>query len=128
MASRFEEEKLRTFETGATRDQNETKPDYTGFLSPLVIAEFGRYMNRHRVQPDGTLRAANNWKLGIPFDAYLESGWRHYLDWWTIHQYPDNMSIDDLKETLCAMLFNVQGYLHELLKKENTPTVGQRSS
>ena len=31
--------KLEHFETGATRDTNLNKPDYEGFLSPLVLKD-----------------------------------------------------------------------------------------
>lgn len=109
MASQYE---IRKFATGATRDQDVTKPDYEGFLSPLVIEAYGRYMNKNRVQPNGQVRASDNWQLGIPQDAYMKSMWRHFLDVWKQHR--GYKSTEDLKESLCAMLFNVSGYLHEL--------------
>ena len=108
---------VRQFETGATRDTDTTKPDFEGFLSPLVIARFGEYMHQNRVQKDGTLRASDNWKKGIPLDAYMKSGWRHFFAWWSLHvasttAYPGNL----LESALCGLLFNVMGYLHEWLK------------
>lgn len=109
---------VRRFETGATRDQDTTKPDYEGFLSPLVIEAFGHYMHRHRHQSDGSLRASDNWQRGIPPDAYLKSAWRHFMDWWSLHRGREGTDAD-LEEALCALLFNVQGYLHELLKEED---------
>jgi hypothetical protein len=51
--------KIRNFETGATRNLDNNKFDYEGFLCPLVIEEFGAYMNSHRLQKDGTLREIN---------------------------------------------------------------------
>lgn len=105
---------LRTFETGATRDTDEGKYDYEGFLSPLVIRRFGEYMHKHRVQSDGTLRDSDNWQKGIPYDAYMKSGWRHFMDWWSRHRC-DDVPQAELEEALCALMFNVQGYLHELL-------------
>ena len=111
---------MRTFPTGATRDTDEGKPDYEAFLSPLVIREFGAYMHRHRVQPDGSLRAGDNWQRGIPLDAYMKSGWRHFFLWWCLHRQNATPSLETeehMREALCALLFNVQGYLHELLKE-----------
>jgi hypothetical protein len=105
---------IRKFETGATRDQDQTKPDYEGYFSPLVIERFGEYMTKHRVQSDGSLRDSDNWQKGIPFDAYMKSAFRHFHDWWMQHR--GYRGKDLLEEALCALLFNVSGYLHETLK------------
>lgn len=120
---------VRQFETGATRDTDAGKPDYEGFLSPLVVERFGEYMNGHRVQSDGGQRASDNWQRGIPQPEYLRSAWRHLVDWWKLHRgYP---TVDRktgrsviLEEALCALLFNVQGYLHEVLKAKLTESSG----
>ena len=105
---------MRQFESGATRDGNAGKPDYKGFLSPLAIRRYGEYMLRHQVQADGTLRASDNWKKGIPKGEYISSLFRHFVDVWTMDEgWPLNENLEDL---LCAIIFNAQGYLHELLK------------
>lgn len=104
----------RKFDTGATRDQDFTKPDYEGFLSPLVIERFGEYMHAHRKQADGVLRDSDNWQKGIPLAAYMKSGFRHFQDWWSQHR--GLAGKDLLEDALCALLFNVSGYLHETLK------------
>lgn len=106
---------MREFETGATRDTDDGKYDYEGFLSPLVLERFGEYMHKHRIQADGTLRDSDNWQKGIPFVAYMKSGWRHFMEWWTLHRSGE-ADTDEIQEALCALMFNVQGYLHELLK------------
>ena len=114
-------EKMRTFATGATRGRDSDKPDYEGFLSPLALAEFGRYMLSHQVQADGTRRGSDNWQKGIPQDAYMKSMWRHLMQIWTLHR---GFSVPEdeqgrpvtLETALSAMLFNVQGYLHEVCK------------
>ena len=108
---------MREFSTGATRDDEGTKPDYRGFLSPLALRRFGQYMNEHRVQADGTLRASDNWKKGIPQKEYLSSLLRHTVDlWWWLECQGDlgdrKKLIEDL---LCAIFFNAQGLLHERL-------------
>ena len=69
---------VRTFDTGATRDTDDGKLDYEGFISPLVLERFARYMHTHRLQPDGTLRDSDNWQKGIPRDQYIKSAWRHF--------------------------------------------------
>lgn len=122
--------KIRKFKTGATRDTDEGKYDYEGFLSPLVIKRFAEYMNKHRKQSDGSLRDSDNWQKGIPKEAYIKSAWRHFLDVWFIHrgykrfdkQRNEEITIE---EALCALLFNVMGYLYEILKnkKDNRPFI-----
>lgn len=107
---------MRTFETGATRDTDEDKLDFEGFLSPRVLQRFAEYMHHHRKQADGQLRASDNWQKGIPREAYMKSMWRHFMDVWMMHRSVDSVNPLVLEDALCAMLFNVQGYLHELLK------------
>lgn len=115
---------LRQFASGATRNLDNNKLDYEGFLSPLVIEAFGKYMHSHRLQKDGTMRDSANWQAGIPLDVYMKSGWRHFFDWWKLHRGLDAASPEDghqidKVEALCALMFNVQGYLHELLKEQS---------
>ena len=113
---------MREFKTGATRDTDTGKNDYEGFIDPLVIKRFGDYMSKHRIQADGKLRDSDNWKKGIPKDAYIKSAWRHFLDWWMEHRgYKSREGIED---ALCALMFNVMGYLYEILKnKEDRPFI-----
>jgi len=111
---------LRQFTSGATRNLDNNKYDYEGFLSPLVIEAFGKYMHSHRLQKDGTMRGSSNWKLGIPDDVYMKSMWRHFFDVWKLYSGYEVLSPEDghkvdKVEALCALLFNVQGYMHELL-------------
>lgn len=103
---------MRTFETGATRDSDENKYDYEGFLSPFVLKRFAEYMHKHRIQADGTLRASDNWQKGIPREQYMKSMWRHFMDVWEAHRM--GWSDDTQEEALCALLFNVMGYMYEM--------------
>ena len=105
---------MRTFGTGATRSGEAGKPDYDGYLSPLVIRRYGEFMRKHQVQEDGVVRASDNWKRGMPLESFMKSGWRHFMAWWLLHH--GEMADDDLDDTLCALLFNVSGYLHERLR------------
>lgn len=108
---------VRVFDTGAKRDLDTEKFDFESFLSPLVIERYAKYMHKHRQLPDGTLRPGDNWQLGIPKDAYMKSGWRHMFDWWKEHR--GHKTAEGLEDSLCALLFNCSGYLHEHLKAKS---------
>jgi hypothetical protein len=108
---------VRKFETGATRDVEDGKFDYEGFLSPIVLERFGAYMHENRHLKDGSLRASDNWQLGIPFAVYMKSLFRHFHTAWKLHRGDAHYS-PDMEDALCGILFNAQGYLHELLKRE----------
>lgn len=110
--------KVRIFDSGATRDQDADKLDYEGFLSPRVLQRFAEYMHTHRVQPDGRLRDSDNWQRGMSLESYMKSGFRHFMDWWRHHR--GLTARETLEEALCGILFNVQGYLHEILKAKET--------
>ena len=109
---------MRKFESGATRNNDEENLDYEGFLSPLTLERYAEYMHLHRKQADGEMRDSDNWQNGIPQTSYMKSMWRHFFDVWKIHRgYSCGVSE---QEALCALLFNVMGMLHEVLKeKEN---------
>ncbi len=110
---------IRVFETGATRDTAGDKPDYAGFLHPWVLEAFGKYMQKNQVQSDGTRRASDNWQKGIPKEVYMSSMFRHFMDVWA----NDRAGLDGMvvtrearHEALCALIFNVMGYLFEDLQ------------
>jgi len=123
--------KLRTFKSGATRDTAQKKIDPEGFLDPLVVAAFSEYMDRHRVQSDGGLRDSDNWQKGFTRSAIIKSMWRHFLDLWLLHRghaprSADHLTLHSTKgveavktEILCALWFNVQAYLREVLLARN---------
>ena len=109
---------MRKFETGATRDTEEDKLDYEGFLSPAALNTYAKYMHKHRRQKDGNLRASDNWQKGIPKDVYMKSMWRHFMDVWLMHRMHSNRTQALLPEALCGVIFNAMGYLYELEKKK----------
>ena len=111
---------VRTFETGATRDQDADKLDYEGFLAPGVLRRFAEYMHKHRKQSDGNMRPSDNWQKGIPPDAYMKSMFRHFMEVWTQHR-KEVKKTDDLEDALCALMFNVMGYLFELQRSSKPP-------
>ena len=106
---------VRTFSTGATRDTDENKLDFEGFLSPLVMEAFAEYMHSKRKMPDGSMRDSDNWQKGIPTDAYMKSMFRHFFAVWKSHRQ-GGASLQRVEELL-ALMFNVQGYIHEMLKQ-----------
>jgi len=105
---------MRQFETGATRNVDQDKFDYEGFNTPIVMDRFAEYMHKHRKQADGKLRDSDNWQKGIPLVAYMKSMYRHFMDVWRQHRgHPGQ---DSLEDSLCALKFNVDGYLFEVVK------------
>lgn len=106
------------FVGGACRNPSQNKINYEGFLSPLVIKCFGEYMQHHSIMEDGTKREADNWQKGIPLQSYMESMFRHFITVWLHHRECGELTDETLKDALCGILFNVQGYLHEILKAE----------
>lgn len=113
---------VRTFETGATRDTDEGKLDYEGFISPRVLQGFAEYMHKHRIQSDGTLRDSDNWQKGMPYDEYLKSAFRHFVDVWLHRRGERDLAREPLEEALYALMFNVQGMLFELTREDDDAT------
>lgn len=110
---------MRIFKTGATRDDDNNKIEPWGYGSPLVEQVFSEYMLKHQIQADGEKRPSNNWKAGIPIDCYWHSLSRHILDFRLLYEgYPSQARTHDTIETLCAIRFNVDGLIHELVKAE----------
>lgn len=108
---------IRTFESGATRDTAEDKLDYEGFLNPMMLRRFAEYMHSHRRQSDGSMRDSDNWQKGIPIPVYLKSLIRHVVELWTEHRLTGDTYF--MEEVLCAIIFNANGMLTEVLKKNS---------
>jgi hypothetical protein len=114
---------VRLFDTGATRSPDAGRYDPEGFLSPIAIERYCLYMAKNQVQSDGTLRSSDNWQKGMPIASYMKGMWRHFLHLWTRHRgyaVQDPKAAADMEEDLCALLFNVQGMLHEVVKARLT--------
>lgn len=115
-------DKIRKWDSGATRDTSEHKLDYDGFFSPIVLQRFAEYMNKHRVQSDGGLRDADNWQklFGTPEEhkkVCMQSLLRHVMDLWLFHRGYEGR--DTKEEALCAIMFNSMAYLYaELTNKD----------
>lgn len=111
---------MRTFETGATRDDDENKLDYEGFLNPEVLRCFAEYMHMHRFQADETMRDSDNWQKGMGQSVYMKSMARHFIDTWRLHRFGVRHGAE-LEDTLCALLFNVMGMLKEVMDEGAEP-------
>ena len=109
-------EKIRKFETGADRDLDDNKIDFRGMYSPLVLKAYGEYMHAKRIRKDGTIRSNDNWKKGFPYKSFMESGWRHFMDWYTEHE--GYKTEEGVKTALMGLMFNAMGYLHQILEEE----------
>jgi hypothetical protein len=117
---------IRKFKTGATRDTTVGKLEPWGFLSPLALHRYSEYMDKHRYQADGTVRSSDNWKRGFPIDVYCHSLLRHVFDFWLImtgFKPRFDKEVTDPVEVACAIMFNVQGFLHEALSKGLDDTI-----
>lgn len=146
----LQSEKIRKFETGATRDTEGEKLDYEGFFSPLALHAYAKYLHKHRLQSDGTYRDSDNWQKGISLDVYMKSICRHQMDLWAIHrgyfvykertdngeithilpQHPQNKNPNwtrvTLEDALGGLIFNSMGYLHEYIKLRDTYIVPEK--
>jgi hypothetical protein len=82
----------------------------------LIFHRFllAQYVDKHRTQPDGSRRNSDNWKRGIPLDSYRKSLWRHFFD---ASKLSSQGTIGEIiEDALCGVIFNAQGWLHELVK------------
>lgn len=117
------ENSMRSFTTGATRSADVGKIDYEGFLSPTALEAYGKYMLKNQIQADGTRRDSDNWQKGIPMRQYMKSLLRHVWSVWisvrdgALEENGVTEQNTKVLEELSAALFNVQGFIHELLKK-----------
>lgn len=105
---------VREFPTGARRDTEVGKNRFAASLSPWAIEELVSYMRRHNSQAH---RREDNWKAGMPLDSFMESLFRHFHHAWKLHA-SGAVGGQEMKDALCGVLFNAQGYLHELVKPE----------
>lgn len=102
-----------TFETGATRDISDDKVDYQ-YIDPRFLAAFVEYGKTCSLMPDGSRRAFNNWKKGMPVLGYFKSMLRHVMALWLVGENPiknDELSREGEFEAAMGVLFNLQGFV-----------------
>jgi hypothetical protein len=108
---------MRNFKTGATRDKDDDKLDYEGFISPIVFEEYAKYMHENRIQADGKLRASDNWQKHFGDDHYavcMKSMFRHFMDVWKEHR--GYKSREGMSKALMGLMFNVIAYADKYYK------------
>jgi hypothetical protein len=108
--------KSTVFASGAYRDSDADKVDFESHLSPYAEEVAARYMHEHRLLPDGSRRAPDNWKMGISLDSYIKSLSRHWQDLQRLHRGLPSRNGDDLFAAVGAIQFNINGYAHEIEK------------
>ena len=121
------EEKMREFETGATRNNDPERVDWIKMTSLPALFEYAKYMRAHRHTADGNLREFDNWKGndkrgGMALDEVVESLVRHALDLAALNAGEIPMRECNTKEACCAIIFNAMCYLHTILAREADPT------
>ena len=113
--------KLRQFKTGATRNNADNKLDYEGFINPIVEWAFAQYMHKHRLLEDGTMRASDNWQLGIPQQELMKSAHRHWQDLRLIQRdytVGENGKIVSKLDALLGLKFNIDAMVYDELKNK----------
>lgn len=115
---------MQVFSSGATRDSEDGKLQYTQFLSPSVLRRFAEYLNAHKTAADGSTRTGDNWKRGIPQERYLASLLRHVVELWELEEVVAQVDVRDeeREDLLCAIMFNAMGLLYEKITRPS-PTV-----
>ena len=109
---------FRTFESGATRDNDIGKLDYEGFFCPATLKRFAEYMNENRQMKDGSLRDSDNWQKGFPKDQLIKSATRHFMDWRLHHRGYSDKATETLEDSICGLIFNSLGFLKLLVDEK----------
>lgn len=109
---------IRTFkDSTATRDTDEGKLDYEGFISPIVLQAYAKYMHDNRFMKDGSIRDSDNWQ-GLFGDKHqavcMKSLARHFMDLWLIHR--GHEARESIDEALAGIMFNTMAIWYEILK------------
>lgn len=97
---------MRIFKTGAVRDSEDNKEDYIETLSWTALKRYAQYMTGKKKK-----YGSGNFKKGIPIESYERSLVRH-LQKYLVNKYEGgNEEVGE--DHLAAILFNVQGIMHE---------------
>ncbi len=102
----------RTFDSGAFRNSDEGKLGYEGFTNPLVMKKYAEFMSKNRQLEDGTLREPDNWQKGIPIQALMESGTRHFEDVKLHHRGHGDDAVEGYLDSIFGAVFNLLGMAH----------------
>lgn len=104
--------KFTKFKSGAIRDSQEGKEDYTETISWTAFKRYAQYMTEKKKK-----YGAGNFKKGIDIDSYEKSLCRH-LQKYMANKY-EHGDVEKEEMHLEAMLFNIFGIIHEeeMIKK-----------
>lgn len=100
------DKEIRTFESGAIRDNEKDKEDYIETISWVAFRRYAQYMTSKK-----NLYGAGNFKLGIDKSSYERSLMRHITKYFINKYEKGNLEKD--QDHLAAILFNVFGIIHE---------------
>ena len=98
--------KIRTFKSGAIRDNDDTKEDYIETISWTAMKRYAQYMTGKKNK-----YGAGNFKRGIPQESYEQSLVRH-LQKYLANKY-EGGTVEKEEDHLSAILFNTFGIIHE---------------
>lgn len=96
----------RQFDTGAIRDSELGKEDFTEGVSWLALKRFAKYMDSKAVR-----YGRGNWRKGIPSESYVKSLARHLQKF--LVEWEDGIC-EEKDDHLSAMVFNLFGLMHEI--------------
>ena len=97
---------VRKFESGAIRDNDDTKEDYVETFSWTAQKRYAQYMTGKKAR-----YGAGNFKKGIPIESYEQSLVRH-LQKYLANKYEGGIEEKE-DDHLAAMRFNIDGIMHE---------------
>lgn len=104
---------MRTFNTGAVRDDETDKEDYVETISWIAMKRFARFMTAKKEK-----YGEGNFKKGIPISSYERSLMRH------IQKYLENKyeggTVEVEEDHLSACVFNLFGIMHEEGRNEKS--------
>lgn len=105
-------DKITTFKTGAIRDSQEGKNDWTETISWTALNRYAGYMTGKKAK-----YGAGNFKKGIDITSYEQSLIRHWHKYF-VNKY-EKGNEEPGEDHLAAMLFNVLGIMHEEMRQIN---------
>jgi len=111
---------IRTFKSGATRDTEENKHDYEGYIHPINTKRFGEYMSKHQKQANGELRDSDNWQklFGDTPEKHcnvcIKSLCRHLEDLRLHHRGWGHEARESIEDAIQGIKFNINAYEYGL--------------
>ena len=112
----LEKKDITTFKSGAIRDSQEGKADFTETISWTAFRKYGEYMTEKKIK-----YGSGNFKKGIPIDSYEKSLIRHVQRYMENKYEEGNVEVE--QDHISGMIFNAFGILHELGMKEKREKV-----